>query len=84
MKLSFVGLRSLAQRESIVGIEELIRRTGCCTGCGMCRPYLEEFLKTGRILAGDEFIVVPEYLRPRRPPRPPASGEGDVGRGRDA
>lgn len=26
---------------------ELIRRTGCGAGCGLCRPYLRRMLATG-------------------------------------
>lgn len=48
-KLSFVALRSYARRHGITEIEELIRRTGCCTGCGTCRPHLEEFIRTGEV-----------------------------------
>jgi bacterioferritin-associated ferredoxin len=76
-QLSFVGLRSFARRHGITDIDELIRRTGCCTGCGTCRPHLEEFLRTGELKAGDRMIRIPEVdvesfslakLRPRRLP----------------
>jgi len=30
-----------------VGVQDLSRRTGCCTGCGMCRVYVERMLRTG-------------------------------------
>lgn len=28
-------------------LAELIRRTGCGGGCGLCRPYLRRMLETG-------------------------------------
>jgi len=51
-RLSFVALRSYAQRHGITDVEELIRQTGCCTGCGTCRVHLEAFLKTGKLDLG--------------------------------
>lgn len=59
-QLSFVGLRSYANRHEITDIEELIRQTGCCTGCGTCRPFLEHFLRTGEILYGDQAFRLPD------------------------
>lgn len=76
-QLSFVGLRSFARRNGITDIRELIQKTGCCTGCGTCRPHLEAFLQTGELKAGDQTIRIPEVdvesfslekLRPRRRP----------------
>jgi bacterioferritin-associated ferredoxin len=62
--LSFLGLRSYARRHGIADIEELIRRTGCCTGCGTCRPHLEEFLRTGELDLGGVRIRVPDANPP--------------------
>jgi len=59
-QLSFVALRSYARRHGITDLEELIRRTGCCTGCGTCRPHLEEFLRTGELRLGDQTIRLPD------------------------
>ena len=28
-------------------LAELMRRTGCGAGCGLCRPYLRRMLRTG-------------------------------------
>jgi bacterioferritin-associated ferredoxin len=28
-------------------LDELMRRTGCGAGCGLCRPYLRRMLATG-------------------------------------
>ncbi len=67
-KLSFVALRSYARRHNITEIEDLIRRTGCCTGCGTCRPHLEEFLRTGEVRYGDQRIRLPECDPPELPP----------------
>lgn len=59
-ELSFVALRSYARRHGITNIEELIKRTGCCTGCGTCRPHLEEFLRTGEVRVGDHRVRLPD------------------------
>ena len=66
-QLSFVGLRSYARRHGITSIDELVARTGCCTGCGTCRPHLEEFLKTGEVRYGDRAIKLPDFEWPPEP-----------------
>jgi len=66
--LSFVALRSYARRHNITEIADLIRRTGCCTGCGTCRPHLEEFLRTGEVRYGDQRIRLPDCDPPELPP----------------
>ena len=43
----FTGLLELAREEGL-NQDELGERTGCCTGCGMCRPYVRVVLATGR------------------------------------
>ena len=58
-QLSFIALRSYAQRHGITGVDELIRQTGCCTDCGTCRPHLEEFLRTGELRYGDQVFKLP-------------------------
>lgn len=45
--LSFDALRERAQRDHL-DIEALKNATGCCTGCGMCEPYVRLMLKTGQ------------------------------------
>ena len=59
-ELGFLWLRGYARRHGITDIEELIRRTGCCTGCGTCRPHLEEFLRTGKLDYGGSRIEIPD------------------------
>lgn len=44
---SFDELKQLAASESLT-LEQLKNRTGCCTGCGMCEPYVRLMLATGR------------------------------------
>jgi bacterioferritin-associated ferredoxin len=34
-------------RQNGWNLEELMRRTGCGAGCGLCRPYLRRMLATG-------------------------------------
>ncbi len=59
-ELSFAGLRAYASRHKITDIEELIARTGYCTGCGTCRPFLEEFLRTGVVTYDGRSFKIPE------------------------
>lgn len=59
-QLSFVALKSFARRRGITRIEDLMRATGCCTGCGRCRPYVEELLRSGKLICGDRLIDLPD------------------------
>jgi NAD(P)H-nitrite reductase large subunit len=43
----FEKLLRLARAEGLTQ-EQLSERTGCCTGCGMCKPYVRVVLSTGR------------------------------------
>lgn len=45
--VTFAALRELHEREGC-GLDALKDRTGCCTGCTMCEPYVKLMLKTGR------------------------------------
>ena len=73
-ELSFAGLLSYARRHGITTIEELIEATGCCTGCGSCRPLLEELLRTGKLRVGDQLIELPhiedDSIIPRQREKP--------------
>jgi len=44
--VAFAQLLPLARREGW-NLDELMRRTGCGNGCGLCRPYLRRMLATG-------------------------------------
>jgi bacterioferritin-associated ferredoxin len=44
--IAFEQLLPSARREGW-SLDELMRRTGCGTGCGLCRPYLRRMLATG-------------------------------------
>ncbi|MBS0190142.1 MAG: (2Fe-2S)-binding protein [Planctomycetes bacterium] len=43
----FTELKELADA-GIRDLDELSRRTGCGTGCGMCIPYIRVMLTTGQ------------------------------------
>ncbi|RNC80748.1 MAG: hypothetical protein ED559_02780 [Phycisphaera sp.] len=45
--ISFEELREIA-RESKCSFDELSKKTKCCTGCGMCEPYVRLMLRTGQ------------------------------------
>lgn len=47
LNLSLFGLKAYAKRHGITTFDELSRTTLCGTGCGSCRPYIEEMLRTG-------------------------------------
>lgn len=46
-ELPFEWLLSLARREGLA-FEALRDRTGCCTSCSLCEPYVREMLESGR------------------------------------
>lgn len=62
-QLSFIWLRSYARHHNVTKLDDLIRHTGCCTGCGTCRPHLERFLNTGELRVGDQYIKLPDHKR---------------------
>lgn len=43
----FEKLLKMAREEGLTQ-EQLSEKTGCCTGCGMCKPYVRVVLSTGR------------------------------------
>jgi bacterioferritin-associated ferredoxin len=45
--IPFEDLLAIA-RESEIDFDTLCDRTGCCTGCSMCEPYVRLTLATGR------------------------------------
>jgi bacterioferritin-associated ferredoxin len=45
--VTFRELRRIAERDG-ADLTELARLTGCTTSCGLCRPYIEVVLATGR------------------------------------
>jgi NAD(P)H-nitrite reductase large subunit len=46
--ISFDELKGLSEREALRTLDELRERTKCCTGCGMCEPYVQLMLRTGQ------------------------------------
>jgi NAD(P)H-nitrite reductase large subunit len=58
-QLSFIGLLYYARRHGITSLEELMQATGAGTGCGSCRPLLEEMLRTGKLRLDDRVIELP-------------------------
>ena len=57
LDVSFRRLLAL-QDEHGWGLERLREETGCCSGCGMCEPYVRLALATGKttlpVLTDDE------------------------------
>ncbi len=54
-----------------LGFEQIKARTGCCTGCGMCEPYVHRVIESGAVrlpvmsIAESEAIMrkAREYLK---------------------
>ncbi|MBX3388307.1 MAG: (2Fe-2S)-binding protein [Phycisphaeraceae bacterium] len=44
--VTFAELKRLAEN-GVRDLDELSKRTGCGTGCGMCIPYIRVMLATG-------------------------------------
>lgn len=44
--VTFAELKAMSTPTTTV--IELSAKTNCCTGCGMCRPYITLMLRTGR------------------------------------
>ena len=76
MELSFAALAKLAQREGL-DFEALKAKTGCCTGCRTCEPYVRLMLKTGQT----RFAVLP--VNPDAP-APNAGSGAESGTGSSA
>ena len=53
-----------ARRHGITTFEELSKATGCGTGCGSCKPYLEELLRSGKLRCGDQLFDLPNAAPP--------------------
>jgi bacterioferritin-associated ferredoxin len=47
MEETFADAVDLARREGL-SLAQIESRTGCGTGCGLCRPYLRRALRTGQ------------------------------------
>ncbi len=45
---SFEEIREYADRHDIVSLEALQEEEYCSCGCGLCEPYVEKLLETGR------------------------------------
>lgn len=46
-QIPFDDLRNVAAEESL-GLEALLDSTGCGSSCGLCVPYIQAMLATGR------------------------------------
>jgi bacterioferritin-associated ferredoxin len=72
MDMTFAELLAIARREGL-DAQALERETGCGSRCGMCMPYIEESLRTGRVVF-HEILV-----RGRSPSRGAAFTRGRSG-----
>jgi bacterioferritin-associated ferredoxin len=44
---TFAEVKRLADVGGWATMEEIAAKTGCGSGCGLCRPYLQRMLETG-------------------------------------
>lgn len=58
---SFTDLLAMHEDQGL-SLDQLSEQTGCCTGCGMCEPYLRLALATGE----SELPPMPEHELERR------------------
>lgn len=45
--VSFARIAELAQPPNGLDFEQIRERTNCCTGCGMCEPYVRLVIEQG-------------------------------------
>lgn len=67
----FEKLLKMAREEGLTQ-DQLSERTGCCTGCGMCKPYVRVVLSTGRtsipLMNGKSLKAIAEEAEAQREP----------------
>lgn len=65
--ISLARLREIAAAERLE-LDALKQRTGCCTGCGLCEPYVRLMLRTGQ--TSFRVLSPAECTRVMHPPAP--------------
>jgi bacterioferritin-associated ferredoxin len=60
---TFAELKSAAETESLQ-MDEIAKRFGCGSCCGVCRPYIERMLETGETVFHQ--IILPREQHQRR------------------
>ncbi len=63
-KHTFGHLKRLAEEQGLTNVQQITKRTGCGSGCGLCLPYLDLMLQTGETA----FAVLHEI--PAQEPKP--------------
>lgn len=46
-QVTFAELHVMVKEKGYTAIEQLMDEKICCSGCGMCRPYVKKMLVTG-------------------------------------
>ena len=64
--ISFEEVKSIAAERDLKSAEELRRNNVCCRHCELCRPYVEEMLKTGETSFTPEPVSIKNYAGPNR------------------
>jgi bacterioferritin-associated ferredoxin len=44
--MTFEAVKVVADVEGLTTVDEIAAATGCGSGCGLCRPYLQKMLET--------------------------------------
>jgi bacterioferritin-associated ferredoxin len=48
-RITFAEIKEIANQRGVALIDHLIEDKVCCTGCGMCKPYVKKMLATGEV-----------------------------------
>ena len=47
--MTFAEMKILCEGRGITTVEGIMQETKCGTGCGLCRPYIDQMLRTGEV-----------------------------------
>ncbi len=48
-RITFAEIKEIADQRGVALIDHLIEDKVCCSGCGMCKPYVKKMLITGEV-----------------------------------
>jgi len=59
--ISFAEVKQVAIDKNLKSVRELQQNQVCCRHCELCRPYVEEMLKTGEISFSPDLVSNKKY-----------------------
>jgi|AntRauTorckE6833_2_1112554.scaffolds.fasta_scaffold08210_2 bacterioferritin-associated ferredoxin len=60
--ITFSEVKKIADKENFQTVDELRINEVCCRNCELCRPYVEEMLKTGETSFSPQDLSNREYV----------------------